>query len=101
MRRLYRAGSKACFSRGARRQGTPRLQGRSGASWDEPGRQGGGRAVSATKVRMFYAPNRLAELVRRPGGKPRQAAIADAARNVEARKDFLFEGIRDGVLSIE
>ncbi len=50
---------------------------------------------------MFYAPNGLAELVRRPGGKPRDTAIADAARNVEAKKDFLLEGIRDGVLSIE
>jgi hypothetical protein len=49
---------------------------------------------------MFFPPNRLAELVRRPGGKPREAAIADAIRNIDEQKEFLTGGIRDAVLSI-
>jgi hypothetical protein len=49
---------------------------------------------------MFFPPNRLAELVRRPGGKPREAAIADAKRNIEEQKEFLTDGIRGAVLSI-
>jgi hypothetical protein len=49
---------------------------------------------------MFFPPNRLGELVRKPGGKPREAAIADAKRNIEEQKEFLTDGIRDAVLSI-
>lgn len=52
-------------------------------------------------ARMFFAPSRLAKLVRLPGGKPRDAAIADANRNIEAQKQFLTEGIREAALSIE
>ena len=50
---------------------------------------------------MFFPPNRLAELVRQPGGKSREAAIADARRNIEEKKEFLNEGIRNAVLSLD
>jgi hypothetical protein len=50
---------------------------------------------------MFFPPNKLAELVRQPGGKPRDAAIADAGRNIDEQRDYLAEGIREAVHSIE
>lgn len=51
--------------------------------------------------RMFFAPNRFAKLARLPGGKSRDAAIAEANHTIEDQREFLTEGVREAVLSIE
>lgn len=42
---------------------------------------------STIVVKRYIAPNRLASLVDRPGGKRRERAIADAHRNLEAVRE--------------
>ncbi len=57
--------------------------------------------MTRVTVRCHVAPNRLADLAARPGGKRLEAALADATRNIGDMRDECEAGIRNTVLRLE